>query len=115
MSKLVISPVALIAGALVAAAAHAAPADASYETYRHVVLGDSNAHVAQAAQPADNVVPGPYAQYLIYTGVSKERALDAARARGETPTLQQAAPSAAKLNPYQAYQRATGQVVVSTR
>lgn len=115
MSKLVISPVALIAGALVAAAAHAAPADASYETYRHVVLGDSNARVVQAAQPADSTVPGPYAQYLIYTGVSRERALEAARARGETPTLRQDAPSAAKLSPYQAYQRATGQVVAGSR
>jgi len=115
MSKLVLSPIALVAGALIATAAHASPTnDASYETYRHVVLGDSSARVAPVAQPADGVVPGPYAQYLVYTGVSKERAIEAARARGESPTVQRTTDTQAQLNPLQEYQRATGQVIVSS-
>ena len=103
----------LLAGVLMATAAQAAPgADASYQTYRRVMLGESTVGAERqdtSDVQADNYVPGPYAQYLVHIGQSKEQAIATARSRGEAPTVREEVHAQTPRTPFELYQRATGQ------
>jgi len=103
----------LLAGVLMATAAQAAPgADASYQTYRRVMLGETVAGTERqdtSNAQADKFQPGPYAQYLIHTGKNKEEAIAAARARGEVPTVREEIHAQTPRTPFELYRRATGQ------
>lgn len=88
--------------------------DAGYQTYRRVVLGDSQ--VAQPAAPVSRtqVVPGPNAAHLVYLGVDRDEAIAQTRSAGEHPTVRTDGPEQA-MNATQIYRRAVlGEDVVAT-
>lgn len=99
---------ALAATLFAALSAHAG--DAGQDTYRRVVLGDSNVAVQPAAESVtERVVPGSYARYLIKNGMPVEQALATARDAGETPTVErQPAVAARELTGFERYERAMG-------
>ncbi len=111
------SAAAALFGTLLAAAAPA-HADASYDTYRRVVLGDTSiAAPAKAEATGVKVVPGPYAQYLIYTGVSTTDAVAAASRIGEQAVYRNVLPAAPQrqLTAAEAYARYLGNDGLSPR
>jgi len=91
------------------AALSAQAADAGQQTYQRVVLGDTTIAAPQVAQPAQQVVPGSHALYLIRNGMDSQQALAIARAHGEVPTVQAAPVVAAnELSSHQRYQQLMG-------
>lgn len=102
---------ALVATLFAALSAHAG--DAGQDTYRRVVLGDGSVAAQPAAQaPAERVVPGSYARYLIKNGMPVEQALATARDAGETPTIERVpAVATRELTGFERYERAMGRRV----
>jgi hypothetical protein len=107
--KTFIATAALLSTALFAAVP--AHADASYDTYRRVVLGDSSiAAPAPAAAGRTELVAGPVAQHLIYAGASKTDAIATAARIGERANYRNVAASGSQvqLTPAQAYAKYLG-------
>lgn len=85
-------------------------ADAGQQTYQRVVLGDTRIAAPAAEPPAERVLPGSYARYLIKNGMDSAQALATAQATGESPIVLQRDERVAsdELTGRQRYDRAMG-------
>ena len=113
-SSLVVLTAALLLS--VAAPAAFAAEDADYTHYRCSVLGDSRACAPGTAGTGDgirvDVVPGPYATYLIHLGQDQARAIEAARDIGEMPVLRKLRITTRPLTDLEKYERYQGRLQV---
>ena len=105
MNKLLIATLLTVAASGVTSAAAVEPA---YELYQRVVLGQPGQTSAPSQGQMERtgsvlMVPGPYARYLMRSGVSEADAV--ARARDTTPTFLVSS-ARRPLTPYERYEHA---------
>jgi len=94
-----------------------AQVDSGYTQYRCVVLNETSACPAPSVTPASEtrveVVPGPYASYLMHLGQDSDTAIETARARGEVAVQRTVLVRTRPLSAMELHERHLGRLATS--